>query len=117
MKSDRVIFKNVLNAGVNLAVLDKGKQVHACIVKAAWESLVFVENPFVDMYSKSRSLQSVSQAFDNISICDLVSCSKVILAYAHHNHGQEALQLFEQMQQEGVKPDLTILMGVLSGLQ
>jgi pentatricopeptide repeat protein len=53
----------------------------------------------------------------NVSICDLVSCSKVILAYAHRNHGQEALQLFEQMQQEGVKPDLITLMGVLSGLQ
>jgi pentatricopeptide repeat protein len=57
----------------------------------------------------------VHQAFDNISICDLVSWSKVILA--HHNHGQEALQLFEQMQQEGVKPDLITLMGVLSGPQ
>jgi hypothetical protein len=81
MKSDKVIFKNVLNTGVNLAVLDKGKQVHACIVKAALESLVFVENAFVDMYSKSQSLQDVHQAFDNISICDLVSWSKVILAY------------------------------------
>jgi hypothetical protein len=49
MKSDKVIFKNVLNACANLAVLDKGKQVHACIVKAALESLVFVENAFVDM--------------------------------------------------------------------
>jgi pentatricopeptide repeat protein len=112
MMSDKVIFKNVLNA-----VLDKGKQVHACIVKAALESLVFVENAFVDMYSKSQSQQDVHQVFDNISICDLVSWSKVILAYAHHNHGQEALQLFEQMQQEGAMPDLITLMGVLSGLQ
>jgi pentatricopeptide repeat protein len=50
-------------------------------------------------------------------LCDLISWSKVILAYAHHNHGHEALQLFEQMQQEGVKPVLITLMGVLSGLQ
>jgi hypothetical protein len=52
MKPDKVFFKNVLNAGVKLAVLDKGKQVHACIVKAALERLVFVGNAFVDMYSK-----------------------------------------------------------------
>jgi len=52
MKSDKVIFKNVLNANVNLAVLDKVRQVHACIVKAALESLVFLENAFVDMFSK-----------------------------------------------------------------
>jgi hypothetical protein len=49
MKSDKGIFKNVLNAGVNLALLDKGKQVYACIVKATLESFVFIENAFVDM--------------------------------------------------------------------
>jgi pentatricopeptide repeat protein len=114
VKPDKVTFNTVLNACASLAVLDKGRQVHACIIKAGFERDVFVGNALVDMYSKAGSLEDARQAFDNISLRDVVSWSTMILAYAQHGHGQEALQLFEQMQQEGVKPDLITFMGVLS---
>jgi hypothetical protein len=48
-------------------VLDKGKRVHACILKAGLEKDVFVGNVLVNMYSKSGSLQDAHQTFDNIS--------------------------------------------------
>ncbi|CAM6030470.1 unnamed protein product [Sphagnum balticum] len=114
VKPDKVTFNTVLNACASLAVLDKGRQVHACIIEAGFERDVFVGNALVDMYSKAGSLQDAREAFDNISLRDVVSWSTMILAYAQHGHGQEALQLFEQMQQEGVKPDLITFMGVLS---
>ncbi|CAM6034992.1 unnamed protein product [Sphagnum compactum] len=114
VKPDKVTFNTVLNACASLAVLDKGRQVHACIIEGGFERDVFVGNALVDMYSKAGSLEDARQAFDNISLRDVVSWSTMILAYAQHGHGQEALQLFEQMQQEGVKPDLITFMGVLS---
>ncbi|CAK9856717.1 unnamed protein product, partial [Sphagnum jensenii] len=114
VKPDKVTFNTVLNACASLAVLDKGRQVHACIIEAGFERDVFVGNALVDMYSKAGSLEDARQAFDNISLRDVVSWSTMILAYAQHGHGQEALQLFEQMQEEGVKPDLITFMGVLS---
>jgi pentatricopeptide repeat protein len=114
VKPDKVTFNTVLNACASLAALDKGRQVHACIIEAGFERDVFVGNALVDMYSKAGSLEDARQAFDNISLRDVVSWSTMILAYAQHGHGQEALQLFEQMQEEGVKPDLITFMGVLS---
>ncbi|CAM6026767.1 unnamed protein product [Sphagnum balticum] len=67
VKPDKVTFNTALNACASLAVLDKGKRVHACIVKAGLEKDVFVGNFLVNMYSKSGSLQDARQAFDNIS--------------------------------------------------
>jgi hypothetical protein len=67
VKPDKVTFNTALNACASLAVLDKGKRVHACIVKAGLEKDVSVGNVLVDMYSKSGSLQDARQAFDNIS--------------------------------------------------
>jgi len=48
-------------------MLDKGKRVHACIVKVGLEKDVFVGNVFVDIYSKSTNLQDACQTCDNIS--------------------------------------------------
>ncbi len=56
-----------LNACASLVMLDKGKRVHACIVKVGLEKDVFVENVFVDIYSKSTNLQDACQTCDNIS--------------------------------------------------
>ena len=45
---------------------------------------------------------------------DVVSCNSMILGYALHRYGKEALKVFDQMQLANVKPNDTTFVGVLS---
>jgi len=45
---------------------------------------------------------------------NVVSWTAMIISYAHHGRGKEALQLFEEMQQAGARPNRITFIGVLS---
>jgi len=107
-------FASILSACANISVLEKGKQVHALIIKAGFESYVSVKSGLVTMYSKCGSIEDARQTFDSLLKGDVVSWTAIIAAYAQHGPGTEALKLFGQMQQQGVKPDHVTFIGVLS---
>lgn len=107
-------FASILIACSNISVLEKGKQVHALIIKAGFESHISVKSGLVTMYSKCGSIEDARQTFDSLDKGDVVSWTAIIAAYAQHGPGIEALKLFGQMQQQGVKPDHVTLIGLLS---
>jgi len=113
-------FGNVLSACASLATLQHGKQVHAHVVKAGFQfktgldSDVFVGNSLVDMYAKCGNIDDARLAFDKIVERDGVSWNAMIVGYAQNGHGNKALELFQQMLQEGMNPDHITMIGVLS---
>eukprot|EP01018_Ginkgo_biloba_P007965 Gb_22613 [translate_table: standard] len=114
MYPNEFTFASVLSACANLAVLQQGKQVHTHIIKAGCESDVSVKSALVTTYSKCGSIEDGRQMFDKMLKGDVVSWTAMIAGYAQHGYGIEALQLFEQMQQAGVKPDSITFISVLS---
>lgn len=58
------------------------------------------------MYCKCGSIKKARDAFNRIS-------DAMIFGYAMHGDGNEALQLFESMLSEGVKPDAIVFIGML----
>lgn len=52
--------------------------------------------------------------FDEMPERDLISWNAIIAGNAQHGNGKDALQLFEQMQKTGMKPDHITFVGVLS---
>ncbi|XP_057863845.1 pentatricopeptide repeat-containing protein At2g13600 isoform X2 [Cryptomeria japonica] len=113
-------FANVLSACASLATLELGEQVHSHIVKAGFQfktgfdADVFVGNSLVDMYAKCGSIIKARLAFDKLHDRDGVSWNAMIVGYAQNGYGKEALEVFEQMLQEGMTPDRITLVGVLS---
>eukprot|EP01018_Ginkgo_biloba_P031222 Gb_22483 [translate_table: standard] len=67
----------------------------------------------VDMYAKCGSIKDARKMFDNMLTRDVVSCTAMIVGYAMHGYGKEAIQLFEQIQHSGTKPDHITFVGVL----
>eukprot|EP01018_Ginkgo_biloba_P024066 Gb_36172 [translate_table: standard] len=114
MKPNSDTFASVLPACANLAALEQGKQMHDNIIRRGFHSDVFVESALVDMYAKCGSIGNAWHVFDKMSSRNVVSWTAMILAYAMHGHGKKALQLFEQMQHSGTKPDHVTFIGVLS---
>lgn len=52
--------------------------------------------------------------FDIITERDVVAWTAMIVGHAQHGEGDKALELFEQMQSEGIKPNHITFVGVLS---
>eukprot|EP01018_Ginkgo_biloba_P008628 Gb_28770 [translate_table: standard] len=107
-------FASVLSACANLAALQEGKEVHENIIKSGFQADIFVENALVDMYAKCGSIEDAQKVFGKMTKRDVVSWTAMILGYAMHGCGKEALQLFEQMQLSTTKPDHITFIGILS---
>eukprot|EP01018_Ginkgo_biloba_P036698 Gb_40436 [translate_table: standard] len=115
IKPTQLTFVSVLSACASLLALEPGKQVHAYIIRTGFESHVPVGNSFVTMYAKCRCIENARHVFDKIPDRDLVSWNAMIAGYVQQDCGEEALNLFCQMQRVYVKPDQFTLASVLSG--
>eukprot|EP01018_Ginkgo_biloba_P010582 Gb_16515 [translate_table: standard] len=115
LKADHITFASVQTACASLEALEHGKQNHAHIIKTGFEWDVSVGNTLVSMYAKCGSMEDVGKVFDKMPIRNVVSWTSMIAVYAQHGHGQDAIQLFEQMQWVGMKPNQVTYVSVLNG--
>eukprot|EP01018_Ginkgo_biloba_P037564 Gb_08772 [translate_table: standard] len=113
LKPDSHTIASALLACGNLAALHQGKQIHDYVIKSELESVVFVVNALVSMYSKCNCVEDACRMFDKISQRDVISWNAMIAGYAQNGHCDEALKLFRQMVLAGVKPDLVTITSVL----
>lgn len=100
-----VTVVSVLPACAIIAALQQGKCIHGYIVKNGFDSDVFVGTALIDMYAKCGSVQTARHLFDKISKRDVVLWSAMIAGYGMHGYGEDALALFSQMKEEGIKPN------------
>jgi pentatricopeptide repeat protein len=70
-----------------------------------------VGNSFVDMYAKHGSTQNM---FDKMQFQDVVNWNTMMVGHVKCGQRQKALELFEQMQQEGLLPNSVAFVGVLN---
>eukprot|EP01018_Ginkgo_biloba_P036740 Gb_04648 [translate_table: standard] len=107
-------FASVLSACANLAALEQGMDIHEDIIRSGLQSDVYVGSALVDMYAKCGSIEKARHVFDKIHERNTVSWTAMIAGYAMHGCAKEALKLFEQMQQSGLKPNHVTLLCVLT---
>eukprot|EP01018_Ginkgo_biloba_P008990 Gb_03996 [translate_table: standard] len=113
MKPDSVTIVSLLCSCARLATMQQGKEIHAYINRNGFQLNIFVVNALIDMYAKCGSLYHARQLFDKMCQRDAVSWTAMIVGYGMHGHGEEALSLFHQMQQAGMKADHITLIAVL----
>eukprot|EP01018_Ginkgo_biloba_P026252 Gb_14197 [translate_table: standard] len=114
VKPNSVTFASVLPACANLAALEYGKEVHEDIIRSRFQPDIVVENALVDMYAKCGSIEFARKVFEKMPERVVVSWNAIIVGYAMHGYGKEAIQLFEQMQHSGSKANHVTFVGVLS---
>eukprot|EP01018_Ginkgo_biloba_P030851 Gb_21555 [translate_table: standard] len=113
-KPDPVTMASVVPVCAHLAVLQHGKWIHGSIIKSGYESDVSVGNALIDMYAKCGIIEVACHFFDKMSKRDVVSWNAIIGGYGMHGCGTDALALFYQMQQAGVRPNHITFVGILS---
>eukprot|EP01018_Ginkgo_biloba_P022920 Gb_32227 [translate_table: standard] len=109
-----VTTASVLPACGHLAALQHGEEIHNHIIRNGFQSDVFAASALIDMYTKCGSIYIARQVFNNLSEKNVVTWNTMIAGYGMHGHGEDALTLFHQMQQAGVKPDHVTYIALLS---
>ncbi len=111
LQSDRVTSGGLLNACASVVALKEGRDAHEQIIQRGWESDVFLMSSLVDMYAKCGSMEDASRVFKNRKMpsLDVVPWNTMICG-----QWQKVLELFQEIQKEGVQPDLRTFVELLN---
>lgn len=114
-KPNNYTLATMLSVSSSLASLDHGRQIHASATRSGNVSSVSVSNALITMYAKAGSINEARRVF-NLTHWqrDTITWTSMIIGFAQHGLGEEALTLFERMLAIGIKPDHITYVGVLS---
>lgn len=114
VQSSQFTISSVLCACASLAAIIEGKQLHAVIVRAGFDSNLFVATSLIDFYSKCGCISDAYLVFGHIEGKNLILWNAMIAGFSKHARPCEAMMLFEKMQQLGLKPNEVTYISVLS---
>ncbi|KAL1361003.1 hypothetical protein HN51_006380 [Arachis hypogaea] len=104
MASDRFTYTYVLKACVvsdlTLCPLQKGKEIHAHILRHGFDTNIHVMTTLLDVYAKFGCVSYASFVFGAMPVKNFVSWSAMIACYAKNEMPMKALELFQQMMLE-----------------
>ncbi|XP_062009995.1 pentatricopeptide repeat-containing protein At2g21090-like, partial [Rosa rugosa] len=112
-----VTYVSILSACADLALNERGKQIHGHIIRSnngSYLSNVFICNALVDMYSKCGDMKSGKALFEMIPEKDVISWNSLITGFAQNGLGEESLLVFKRMVETNVKPTHVTFLLVLS---
>ncbi|KAK9266132.1 hypothetical protein L1049_001742 [Liquidambar formosana] len=102
--SDRFSYTYALKACVAseclISLLQRGKEIHAHILRNGFEGHVHFITTLVDMYARFGCVSHESCVFDEMPVRNVVSWSAMIACYAKNGKPFEALELFREMMLE-----------------
>ncbi|KAJ9176127.1 hypothetical protein P3X46_011472 [Hevea brasiliensis] len=110
---DKFTLTSIVSACANKGILELGRQVHAHIQKIGHKLDSHLCSSLIDMYAKCGSLNDAQRIFKQNIDMNVVLWTSMISAFAFHGQGQEAVQLFECMMNERIKPNEITFIGVL----
>ncbi|MCO5609476.1 hypothetical protein L7F22_063703 [Adiantum nelumboides] len=99
---DKYIYPCILKACGHLRTLKQGMLIHSQIISCGLESDTFIQSALLDMYSKCDLSEAVCIVFLRLPNLSCVSWNVIITMFVQHGEHKIALELFEQMQNEGI---------------
>ncbi|XP_024515456.1 pentatricopeptide repeat-containing protein At5g27110-like [Selaginella moellendorffii] len=91
--------------------LEKGRAVH--LEAGEHSSNILVTNTLVEFYAKCGSMVESRSLFDSIERPDVVSWNCLTLGYAQNGKGEQALEIFFSMDENGCAPDRVTVLAAL----
>ncbi|KAK7258841.1 hypothetical protein RIF29_24429 [Crotalaria pallida] len=111
---DKATFQSVLSVCANLCALALGQTIHAYLFKSGIGIDIAMATALLNMYAKTGELGSARKIFNSLEKKDVMVWTNMINGLAMHGHGNEALSMFQIMQEDSsVVPDHITYIGVL----
>ncbi|XP_031258316.1 pentatricopeptide repeat-containing protein At4g31070, mitochondrial-like [Pistacia vera] len=125
MRPSEVAMINMVNLFADIANIEMGKAIHACVMRNGKnEKLgVALATSLIDMYAKCGNLASAKRLFDGLDQRSVVSWTAMIAGYIRCRKFKDGTRLFVQMIEENVFPSeitmlsLIIECGFVGGLE
>ncbi|RAL50552.1 hypothetical protein DM860_014494 [Cuscuta australis] len=124
VEPDEFCMTSGLTACAHLGALEQGKWIHGYIKnKKELQSDVFLGTALVDMYAKCGCIDTAVEVFEAMPKRSKHSWATLIRGLGVHGFPKRAIDCLNRMQEEdGLRPDTIVLLGVLaacthSGLQ
>ncbi|WRX20613.1 Pentatricopeptide repeat - like 10 [Theobroma cacao] len=116
IQPDEFCLTTALTACAQNGSLREGKWIHEYLRKRekCLELDVFIGTALVDMYAKCGCLDLAVEVFEGMSKRNVYSWAAMIGGFAVHGHARKAIHCFERMQNDGIRPDGVVLLGVLT---
>ncbi|XP_068658135.1 pentatricopeptide repeat-containing protein At2g27610-like [Aristolochia californica] len=108
-------LSSVINACSSpTAAVEQGKQLHASSIKSGFDKVICVGSAIVTMYAKRGNIQSAHEVFKRQKEKDLVAWNSMITGYAQHGYGKKALDIYNELEKEGLDMDSITFIGVIT---
>lgn len=114
VKPDRVTMVSLISGAANNGDLSQGRWAHGLVIRLQLKVDAFLGSALIDMYCKCGIIERAFMIFKTATEKDVALWTSMITGLAFHGNGQQALQLFERMQEEGVTPNEVTLLAVLT---
>ncbi|KAG5560183.1 hypothetical protein RHGRI_003464 [Rhododendron griersonianum] len=110
---DHYTFQFVLNGCANAAFFREGIQLHGSILKLGLGGDLFIQNCLVHFYAQCREIDFGKKVFKEMSERDVGSWNCLICGCAQSDRPEEAVSLFFEMVEAGIKPDSVTMVGAI----
>lgn len=114
IKPDAFTMTAVISASAQLGQTDLANWITSYVDQHCIEQNLQVLTALVDMHAKCGNIEKAFRIFEKIPRRDVFSYSALITGLASHGHGVEALDIFQKMLAENIKPDCITFVGVLT---
>lgn len=104
---------SVLNACGEEKELRFSEQLHAKVIKKAYDLDVYVGTALVDLYAKCGKIENSRTIFDGMKRKNAITWNSMIAGYARNNLGNEAIGLFRMMKRLRVSANNSTMVSIL----
>ncbi|KAK3043263.1 hypothetical protein RJ639_002506 [Escallonia herrerae] len=98
-------FSTMIRASAGLELISPGRQLHCYAIKMGVGLNIVVSCALIDMYSKCGNIEDAQCVFDVMPKKTMVGWNSIIVGYALHGYSEEALSMYYEMRDSGVKMD------------
>ncbi|XP_057780830.1 putative pentatricopeptide repeat-containing protein At5g59200, chloroplastic [Salvia miltiorrhiza] len=114
VRANEVTAVCMLSACAHLGALELGKWVHSYIKKCYIKVNHFVASALITMYSRCGSIEEAESVFLEAKEKEVSTYNSMIAGFALNGKTMEAIEMFQTMVNEGIRPTSITFVGVLN---
>lgn len=108
-----VTILSLLPACANLLATKMVREIHGCVLRRNLDAVHAVNNALTDTYAKSGDIGYAITIFKGMETKDIITWNSLIGGYVLHGRYGPALDLFDQMKTQGIKPNRGTLSSII----
>ncbi|XP_068468371.1 pentatricopeptide repeat-containing protein At3g12770-like isoform X1 [Phaseolus vulgaris] len=113
--ANSVTLVSLVHCCAHLGSLNKGRSVHAHLIRHGYAFDAVNMSALLDMYAKCGKIRSAEKLFNKgFHLKDVILCNTMIMGYGMHGLGHYALGVYGRMIEERLKPNQTTFVSLLT---